>query len=51
MYAIRSYYARQTYEIMTAEDVGWTTNRIVLGKLSGRSAFKQRLKEISYNFV
>src|SRR3989304_2441917 len=23
---------RQTYEIMTAEDVGWTTNRIVLGK-------------------
>ena len=38
--------ARQTYEIMTAEDVGWTTNRIVLGKLSGRSAFKQRLKEL-----
>ena len=38
--------ARQTYEIMTAEDVGWTTNKIVLGKLSGRNAFKQRLKEI-----
>jgi 2-isopropylmalate synthase len=38
--------ARQTYEIMTAEDVGWTTNRIVLGKLSGRNAFKQRLKEL-----
>src|SRR5476651_2806249 len=38
--------ARQTYEIMTAEDVGWTTNRIVLGKLSGRTAFRQRLKEI-----
>ncbi len=38
--------ARQTYEIMTAEDVGWTTNKIVLGKLSGRSAFKQRLKEL-----
>ncbi|MFZ1908391.1 MAG: 2-isopropylmalate synthase [Burkholderiales bacterium] len=38
--------ARQTYEIMTAEDVGWSTNKIVLGKLSGRSAFKQRLKEI-----
>jgi len=38
--------ARQTYEIMTPEDVGWTTNRIVLGKLSGRNAFKQRLKEI-----
>ena len=38
--------ARETYEIMTAEDVGWATNRIVLGKLSGRTAFKQRLKEI-----
>ncbi|HMA87627.1 MAG TPA: 2-isopropylmalate synthase [Burkholderiales bacterium] len=38
--------ARQTYEIMTAEDVGWATNKIVLGKLSGRNAFKQRLKEI-----
>ena len=38
--------ARETYEIMTAEDVGWSTNKIVLGKLSGRSAFKQRLKEL-----
>jgi 2-isopropylmalate synthase len=38
--------ARETYEIMTAEDVGWTTNKIVLGKLSGRTAFRQRLKEI-----
>src|SRR5512134_918796 len=38
--------ARDTYEIMTAADVGWTTNKIVLGKLSGRTAFKQRLKEI-----
>src|SRR5689334_10807658 len=38
--------ARETYEIMTAEDVGWTTNKIVLGKLSGRNAFKQRLKEL-----
>ena len=38
--------ARQTYEIMRAEDVGWTANRIVLGKLSGRNAFKQRLKEL-----
>jgi len=37
---------RNTYEIMTAEDVGWTTNKIVLGKLSGRNAFKQRLKEL-----
>ncbi|NCX43694.1 MAG: 2-isopropylmalate synthase, partial [Betaproteobacteria bacterium] len=38
--------ARDTYEIMRAEDVGWTTNRIVLGKLSGRNAFKQRLQEL-----
>ncbi len=38
--------ARQTYEIMRAEDVGWTTNKIVLGKLSGRNAFKQRLHEL-----
>jgi 2-isopropylmalate synthase len=38
--------ARNTYEIMRAEDVGWATNKIVLGKLSGRSAFKQRLKEL-----
>jgi 2-isopropylmalate synthase len=38
--------ARETYEIMTAEDVGWSTNKIVLGKLSGRTAFKQRLKEL-----
>lgn len=38
--------ARQTYEIMRAEDVGWATNKIVLGKLSGRSAFKQRLHEL-----
>src|SRR6188472_113531 len=38
--------SRDTYEIMRAEDVGWSTNKIVLGKLSGRNAFKQRLKEI-----
>src|SRR4051812_13963918 len=38
--------ARDTYEIMRAEDVGWTANKIVLGKLSGRNAFKQRLDEL-----
>ncbi len=38
--------ARDTYEIMRAEDVGWTTNKIVLGKLSGRNAFKQRLQDL-----
>lgn len=38
--------ARNTYEIMRAEDVGWSANKIVLGKLSGRNAFKQRLQEL-----
>ena len=37
---------RETYEIMSAETVGWTTNRLTLGKLSGRNAFKTRLHEI-----
>ena len=38
--------ARDTYEIMRAEDVGWAANKIVLGKLSGRNAFKQRLQDL-----
>jgi len=38
--------ARDTYEIMRAEDVGWSANKIVLGKLSGRNAFKQRLLDL-----
>ena len=38
--------ARDTYEIMRAEDVGWAANKIVLGKLSGRNAFRQRLEEL-----
>jgi len=37
---------RETYEIMRAEDVGWPRNRMVLGKLSGRNAFRTRLAEI-----
>ncbi|MDH3281323.1 MAG: 2-isopropylmalate synthase [Gammaproteobacteria bacterium] len=37
---------RETYEIMRAEDVGWSANRMVLGKHSGRNAFKTRLREI-----
>src|SRR6185295_13163236 len=31
---------RETYEIMRAQDVGWTANRMVLGKHSGRNAFR-----------
>ena len=37
---------RETYEIMRAADVGWHANRITLGKLSGRNAFKTRLQEL-----
>jgi 2-isopropylmalate synthase len=37
---------RETYEIMRAEDVGWNTNKLVLGKHSGRTAFKARLKDL-----
>ena len=37
---------RQTYEIMRAEDVGWSANKMVLGKHSGRNAFRTRLQEI-----
>ncbi len=42
--------ARETYEIMRAEDVGWAANRIVLGKHSGRNAFTERLKFLGFQF-
>ncbi|HFC53964.1 MAG TPA: 2-isopropylmalate synthase [Gammaproteobacteria bacterium] len=38
--------SRETYEIMRAEDVGWSANRMVLGKHSGRNAFRNRLQEL-----
>jgi 2-isopropylmalate synthase len=41
---------RETYEIMTAEDVGWHTNRMVLGKHSGRNAFRERLRSLNIEF-
>ena len=34
---------RETYEIMRAEDVGWGENKLLLGKHSGRNAFRSRL--------
>lgn len=37
---------RETYEIMSAESVGWSANRLTLGKLSGRNAFKTKLHEL-----
>nr|WP_263296339.1 2-isopropylmalate synthase [Kangiella taiwanensis] len=41
---------RETYEIMRAEDVGWANNRMVLGKHSGRNAFKSHLAELGIQF-
>jgi 2-isopropylmalate synthase len=41
---------RETYEIMTAQDVGWNTNKMVLGKHSGRAAFRARLDELGISF-
>jgi len=43
--------SRETYEIMRAQDVGWTANRMVLGKHSGRNAFRTRLKELGIDFA
>jgi 2-isopropylmalate synthase len=42
--------SRETYEIMRAQDVGWSANRIVLGKHSGRNAFRTRLKDLGVEF-
>jgi 2-isopropylmalate synthase len=39
---------KTTYEIMTPESVGLAQNRMVLGKLSGKHAFEDRLKEMGY---
>ncbi|BBP42960.1 2-isopropylmalate synthase [Thiosulfativibrio zosterae] len=41
---------RETYEIMSAEDVGWSANKMILGKHSGRSAFRARLEELGIAF-
>lgn len=42
--------SRETYEIMLAQDVGWAANRLVLGKHSGRNAFRTRMKELGATF-
>ncbi len=39
---------RLTYEIMDAQSIGLTDNLITLGKLSGRNAFRTRLKELGF---
>lgn len=38
-----------TYEIMTPESVGLSRSKLVIGKLSGRHAFKKKLEELGFN--
>jgi 2-isopropylmalate synthase len=40
---------RTTYEIMEPETIGLASNRLVLGKHSGRHAFRDRIKELGYD--
>jgi len=40
---------KETYEIMTPESVGLTTSMMVLGKHSGKHAFRSKLKELGYD--
>ncbi len=40
---------RMTYEIMEPETVGLTSNRLVLGKHSGRHAFRDKLNDLGYD--
>src|SRR5690606_10652833 len=42
---------RTTYEIMTPESIGLSSNRLVLGKHSGRHAFRARLQEMGYQLT
>jgi 2-isopropylmalate synthase len=38
-----------TYEIMTPESVGWSTSNLVLGKHSGRAAFRDKLRSLGFD--
>jgi 2-isopropylmalate synthase len=40
-----------TYEIMTPESVGWAKSSLVLGKHSGRAAFRDKLKQLGYGDI
>jgi 2-isopropylmalate synthase len=42
---------RETYEIMTPESVGFSANRLSLGKLSGRHALQDRLTQLGYTLT
>jgi len=39
---------KTTYEIMRPESIGLVESKMVMGKLSGRHAFRQRLEELGY---
>ncbi len=39
---------RSTFEIMDPKSVGWPSNELVLGKLSGRAGLRSRLEELGY---
>ncbi|MEH6607140.1 MAG: 2-isopropylmalate synthase [Pseudomonadales bacterium] len=41
---------RETYEIMRAEDVGWSANKLVMGKHSGRAALRAKLEGLGFVF-
>ena len=43
--------ARETYEIMSPQDIGLTESRLVLGKHSGRHALADKLKDMGYQLT
>jgi len=42
---------KMTYEIMRPEDIGLKQTELILGKHSGRHAFKSRLQELGYDLA
>jgi 2-isopropylmalate synthase len=40
---------RSTFEIMDPQSIGWPSNELVLGKLSGRAGLRSRLEELGYH--
>lgn len=43
--------ARETYEIMRAEDIGIRKNKLVIGKHSGKHAIAEKIREMGYTFT
>ena len=42
---------KSTYEIMTPESVGWSTSSLIMGKHSGRAAFRDKLRALGYEGI